>query len=236
MCHSGRVLALLLPYNYPLNEAESKIGREETQQRRALAKAFGVALKQQAKKTLWHFSQGVLFREFQGWFISAPAATWLARRKTQLELHCKPMALDPIFWEIVEAESNASMPLSFRHHGAWTCRTPSLYEHELSETDPQSIAAAAFAWLEQQTEHLKSCSMDRFLQRLRNHPQANAYVATIITTLLMMGDYPSAEALCKDAVERGDPAFFSIMYESKPSRTFPELALEWLRRKRQSAH
>ena len=215
-----------------MDEPETKIGREETRHRRALAKAFASALKHQAKATAWRFSQGVLFRDFQGWFISAQAAVWIARKKTQVELHCKPMALDPVFWQIVEAESNASMPLSFRYHGAWTCRTPTLLEHELIEADPHATAAEVFIWLEQQTEQFKSWSVDGFLDQLRDHPLAAAYLATTITTMLMLGHYDTAEALCREAMERGDRAGFSVMYESKPTQSFPELALGWLGKKR----
>src|SRR6185437_12455637 len=98
--------------------SEAEIGREEAKQRRALDKALGLALRKQAKGTGWRVSQGVLFRALDGWFLSAPTAVWIGRRKTQAEVFCKPMALDPIFWEIVETESNANMPLSFRHQGA----------------------------------------------------------------------------------------------------------------------
>jgi hypothetical protein len=219
-----------------MEESETGIGREETKQRRALAKAFSLAVKQQAKGTAWRFSQGVLFRDFEGWFISAPAAVWIGRRKTQIELKCKPMALDPVFWEIVEAESNTSMPLSFRYFGAWTCSTPALAEHELKETDPVAIAAEALAWLDSQTGQFKSWSVEHFLQLLRKSPRANSYLATIVTTMLMIGTYEPAEVLCKDAIERGDAGGFSLSRQSGPSQSFPQLALAWLSRRRRSIH
>jgi hypothetical protein len=219
-----------------MEETEKAIGREETKQRRALAKAFGLAVKQKAKGTAWRFSQGVLFRDFEGWFISAPAAVWIGRRKTQIELKCKPMALDPIFWEIVETESNASMPLSFRYCGAWTCSTPALVEHELNETDPVVIAAEALVWLDNQTGQIKSWSVEHFLQLLREHPRSNSYLATQVTTMLMMGSYETAEALCKDAIERGDTGGFTLSRQSGPSQSFPQLALAWLSRRRRTIH
>jgi hypothetical protein len=219
-----------------MEESEAGIGREETKQRRALAKAFGLAVKQQAKGTAWRCSQGVLFRDFDSWFISAPAAVWIGRRKTQIELKCKPMALDPIFWEIVETESNASMPLSFRYFGAWTCSTPALLEHELNETDPFVIATEALAWLDGQMGQFKSWSVEHFLQGLRTHPRANSYLATVVTTLFMIGNYEPAEVLCKDAIERGDAGGFSLSRQSGPSQSFPQLALAWLNRRRRSIH
>jgi hypothetical protein len=219
-----------------MEETEKGIGREETKERRALAKAFGLAVKQQAKGTAWRFSQGVLFRDFEGWFISAPAAVWIGRRKTQIELKCKPMALDPIFWEIVETESNASMPLSFRYFGSWTCSTPALLEHELNETDPVVTAAEALAWLDNQTGQFKSWSVEHFLQLLRKHPRSNSYLATQVTTMLMMGSYEPAAALCRDAIERGDAGGFTLSRQSGQSQSFPQLALAWLSRRRRSTH
>ncbi len=109
-----------------MSDLDSKIGREEEKQRRVLGKAVGAEIKRLAKGTGWRFSQGVLFREFNGWFISASVSVWVSKRRSTVTLNCKPMTLDPVFWEIVEAESNAAMPLSFRHFGAWTFTTPDI--------------------------------------------------------------------------------------------------------------
>lgn len=213
-----------------------EVGREETKQRRALSKAFLLAIKKRAKGTEWRVSKGVVFRDFDGWFISAPAAVWLGKRRTQIELKFKPMTLDPIFWEIVETETNVEMPLSFRYWGAWTCSIPALVEHELDErgADPTIMADEAFDWLDAQVEQFKSWTAEKFLDFLREHPRTNAYLATVVTTMFLLGDFATAEALCKEAIKRGDLGGFSVGPESGPSRSFPELALAWLDRKRRS--
>jgi hypothetical protein len=213
---------------------EEKVGRAEAKQRRELNKAFVLALKKRAKGTAWRISRGVLFQNFRGWFVAAPAAVWVERRRAQIELLCKPMGLDPIFWEIVKTESNDVMPLSFRYHGAWTCRTPALVEQGLDERsgDAATIAAEAITWLDAQVGQFKSWSMEHFLQILQGHPRAASYMATIVTTMFMLGDYASAERLCRDAMARGDSCGFSVGSLSGASRSFPELALAWLERKR----
>lgn len=215
-----------------------EVGREEAKQREALNKAFAVELKKRVKGTPWRVSNGVLFRELDGWFLSAPAAIWALRRKTQVELQCKPMSVDPIFWEVVETESNMTMPLSFRYHGAWTCSTPPLIEHELDEKnlDPREIADEALLWLSTQQEQFKSWTVLVFLDRMQTHPRANSYIATVVCTLFLLEEFVRAEKLCRDAIGRGDSCGFSIHRTSGASQTFPELALEWLKRKRTSFH
>lgn len=214
--------------------SEANIGREETKQRRDLAKAFHLAVKGRAKGTPWRFAQGVLFRDLGGWFVSAPVGVWLGRRKTTIEIFCKPMALDPVFWEIVEAESNSALPLSFRHSGAWTCCTPAIFDRELDESvgDPDAIARDAMAWLNEHCDQLKFWSVEHFLQRLQQHPRSSSFLATVVTTMFLVGDYGTAETLCNDAIGRGDACGFSISRNSGPSQSFPELALAWLNRKR----
>jgi len=213
-----------------------EIGREETNQRRALNKAFLLAIKQRAKGTAWRVSKGVVFRDFEGWFIAGPSAVWLGKRRTQIELQFKPMALDPLFWEIVEVETNMAMPLSFRYWGAWTCSIPALVEYELDErgADPTILAAEAFVWLDAQVEQFKSWSIEKFLDFLTEHPRTNSYLGTVVTTMFLLGDFATAETLCKDAIQRGDKGGFLVHCQSGPSRSFPELALAWLDRKRSS--
>lgn len=221
-----------------MSDSETEIGREETKQRKALNAEFLFALKQRAKGTAWRVSKGVLFRNYDGWFVSAPASVWIGRRKTRIELMGKPMPLDPVFWEIVETESNATMPLSFRHHGAWTCRTPAIKEHDLDETshDPAKLATEAIAWLDDQVAELTSWTPRHFLHLLQEHPRSNSYLATIVTTMLLLDDWATAESICLNAISRGDHCGFSIGREVGSSQSFPELALLWLRRKRGAFH
>jgi hypothetical protein len=211
-----------------------EVGRDEAKRRRVLNKEFLQAVKERAKGTAWRVSKGVVFRDFDGWFIAAAAAVFLGERRTQIELMCKPMKLDPVFWEIVGTETNAGMPLSFRYWGAWTCSTPALLEHELDErsANPATMASEAFDWLDDQLGQFKSWTAAGFLHFLMNHPRSNAYVATVVTTMILLGDLDAAEILCKDAIERADPGGFLVGRESGPSRSFPELALAWLDRKR----
>jgi hypothetical protein len=241
-----------------------EIGREETKQRRVLNKEFVLAIKKRARGTAWRVSKGVLIRDFDGWFISAPAAVWLGRRRTQIELQCKPMKLDPVFWEIVETEANVRMPLSFRYWGAWTCRIPTLVEHELDErsADPATMASQAFDWLDGQIGQFKSWTTEHFLHFLRQHPRTN------LSEIRYRADYwswrrracrPCSALKCCDAVHRAnrcnlEQAKHRSLSDTHRSRlrermhayslrqlqfsykpSHRELSLDWYRRKRCSA-
>jgi hypothetical protein len=221
-----------------MGASDQAIGRAETAARRELRKTFKAALKRQAKGTAWSAVQDALFRSFEGWFLSAPANVWLGQRRTRIELSCKPMALDPLFWEVVQVEANAQLPLSFRYTGAWICRTPPVVAYDIDELsrDPDALAADALMWLDRQVGQFKGWSVEQFLQQLQQHSRAGSYRATIITTLLLVQDYAAAEALCNEAIEQGDARGFGVSRESESIESFPELALAWLARKRGLFH
>jgi hypothetical protein len=217
---------------------DREIGRAESAQRRELRKAFKTSLKQQTKGTAWSTVQGALFRRLDGWFLSAPAGVWLGQRRTRIELSCKPMALDPLFWEIVQAESNAQLPLSFRYTGAWVCRSPPIVGYDIEEgsRDPDTLVANALLWLDSQVSQFKSWTTQDFLQHIQQHPRAASYRATTITTWFLLQDYAAGEELCNEAIAEGDTCGFGVSQDPEPSQSFPELALAWLARKRGAFH
>src|SRR3569833_3366654 len=98
----------------------------ETEQRRELRKAFKAALKRHAKGTSWSTVQGALFRDFHGWFLSAPAHVWLDKHTTHIELHCKPMTIDPVFKNEKQTKDNTKQPQTNQKTKTKTRQTPSL--------------------------------------------------------------------------------------------------------------
>ncbi len=57
-------------------------------------------------------------------------------------------------------------------------------------------------------------------------------MSAVITTMCLLKDYSTAEALCNDAIKRDDACGFSICRESGLTQSFPQLALTWLEKKR----
>ena len=163
-------------------ETKDKIAKEEARRRRALGKSVELAVKARAKGSGWRVAQGVLFREYKDWFVSVQACVYQNERKTLIELHFKPMTLDPIFWEIADVSSNVSKSLSFRFFGAWTCSTPALFEHELDEMgcNADAVANQAITWANQRLSDLSAWSIERFLKTLQEHPRSQSYFAALV--------------------------------------------------------
>jgi len=210
---------------------EYEISKEESDERGRRNEVFGAEFKNWAKRNSWRFKGEFAFRELDGWFVSASAAIWIGRRRTAVEFHCKPMALDPLFWAIVDAEQNSKLPLSFRCTGGWTCSTPPYAEYNLEgkHSDPKLLASDTANWLESQTAQSASWSVDHFLKSVQKHQKGPHHRATIITTHLLLDDFLTAESICKDAIARGDACGYGIGGEN-----FPHLALKWLSRHRKT--
>lgn len=100
------------------------VGREGQRARRVKGKQLQGALRRSIVGTKWRCFGGILFTDHLGWFVEVVSAVWIPSRRTVARIHVKPMAIDPIFWDIVGLLENNKLPLSFRAIGAWTCSTP----------------------------------------------------------------------------------------------------------------
>ena len=94
-----------------------------------------------SKGSGWRTIEGCLFREQAGWSVSVCPSVLIYEECTKATVWAKPMAIDPIFWDIVGLPENADAPLSFRLNGAWTCHAPPFDEVSIEEnTDPNVVA------------------------------------------------------------------------------------------------
>lgn len=202
---------------------------QEQKNRRTLNKLVVAEIRARAKATGWKTSQGWLFREHHGWFIDARAAVWVMERRSTLELRCKPMNIDPLFLEMVETQDNNAQPLSFRLVGAWTVSTPSLSEVEVEERalDAARLADAMMkvAHREFERSQMKLNLYDFYsaVQEAHARSPTRGYFAALVCTLVLLGRREEARGICSSAKERKDSGGFQV-----GSRTFPDLALEWL--------
>lgn len=133
--------------------------RSRKKERHALGRQLQKSLKERARGTGWGCARGCLFRDHEGWFVEIRPVVAVSSFGTHVRLHVKPMALDPVFWQIVELPENIRLPLSFRASGAWTCHTPPAAEMLLTEAEHQadSLATLVLTWadeqLKQQNQH-----------------------------------------------------------------------------------
>jgi hypothetical protein len=214
------------------DEPFKRLPRAEEKKRYALQRAIPREMRTVAKGTAWRCAQGVLFREHEGWFVECSTIAWISDYKTQAQFTIKPMALDPLFWDIVAVPENRKQPLSFRSFGAWTCRPPAIAESFIDEDDGNAVGIARRAkeWADEKLADFDGrWDYDAFLQMLRREPGGGGYVgpdASLICMLILMGKDEEAISMCRGMVERGDSGGFVIV--GGAPGTFPELAIRWI--------
>lgn len=199
--------------------------RVSTAQRRAYADELSKALKGAAKASGWKAVQGLLFKEAGPWFVTCWLETSLLSAQTQIRLSAKPMAIDPIFWDIFDLQENHDESLSFRALGAWTC--PSLDIADVSvpeqpsatDTAPDAIRIAA-----EQLEAATLRSLPWFEVECRKAlDDQPALLTSIITTLIANNRKKQALDLCRQAEAIGETGGFVSRQVS-----FVQAAARWL--------
>lgn len=182
----------------------------------------------QAKGTGWKSARGSIFREQAGWFIVASPSVYIYEHVTKAVISVKPMAIDPIFWDLVGLPENREQALSFRSNGAWICRPPNFAELDIEENDdPTIVANRLIAVATDQLENvLRSYSFDAFLLTCRDVAGAmGSYLPCVITTLIAMDRENEALAVCEEASAQGFGGGFLA-----PEGSFVEMAAAYLRR------
>jgi hypothetical protein len=207
----------------------ARISREFRAGRRALARSVAASLKFQIKGSQWRFAKGVLFRNVQGWFVSASVSVWPLESKTTVAFRFKPMALDPLFWKIVKLPENTKLPLSFRYWGAWNCSTPVWEEIEFSDAAEggEQIAARILNWCEAQRQQtMPNFSNESFKDFVENYPsqkQGQHFLATHIVALLLMNRDEQALSELREARAAKRDGGYMLNGES-----FVEMAIAWI--------
>ena len=189
--------------------------------RRALEKAVRAA----SKGSGWRTIEGCLFREQAGWFVSACPSVLIYEESTKATVSAKPMAIDPIFWDIVGLPENADAALSFRLNGAWTCQPPPFNEVSIEENSDTNVVAAGL--LDRANERLAAVerwSVEDFLQLCRTSGATeDSYLPCVVTALLALRRDNEALEACKSAKARGDIGGFL-----SPDGSFSEMATRWI--------
>lgn len=203
--------------------------REEARQIKERDKAFKIALKSQAKGTGWKHADGSIFKQEDEWFLSVlPSMSY--KSGVTIRWQCKPMAIDPLFWEIFHLEENKKMPLSFRDRGAWTVRPswPSRYI-AFEETSPDKLAEAVLDWSNERLNAVSEFSVEKMLNRLGPLDKLTAWKTEAICLLILLERLDDAERLCLES-DPADSGGFSASRNNGGDR-FYDYALEWIGRK-----
>lgn len=204
-----------------------KITRAEEFARHAYRRLLEKSLRPKAKNAGWKSAGGLIFKEQAGWFIWASPSVYIYEHVTKAVISVKPMAIDPIFWDIVGLPENREQPLSFRANGAWTCHPPYFKEPEIEEHDDPTVVADRFIAVatDQLETLLRSYTLDAFLFTCRNGAGAKgSYLSCVVTTLIALGREDEALAACEEASTHGfDGGFLA------PEGSFVNMATAYLR-------
>jgi len=205
-----------------------KFTRAEVSARHAYSRALDKSLRATAKGTGWKAAYGAMFCEKAGWFVDVTPSVHIYEDTTKALIRVKPMAIDPIFWDLVGLPENRDLPLSFRSNGAWTCSVPYYAELDVDEDGNADAVAKRFIAIatELLTEIVSTCSLESFLSKCFNVPSIEgAYLSSVVCTLVVLGRQSEALAICVDASSKGLSGGFSA-----PGGTFSEMAAAHLRK------
>ena len=202
-----------------------KIPRAFTNARHAQRRALFKACRASVKGTAWRSATGVLFAQRNGWFLAMQEMTGIVSAITKARLTVKPMAIDPIFWDMAGQPQLRNESLSFRYFGALTCPGLIMAEVELSEEGgPAEIAVRMLQVAEATLEEVATTwTMDKFLDGINSSINSKRLFATAICTLIADGRGEYALQICRDSASRGQIRGFLT-----PHGTFPEMATKLL--------
>jgi hypothetical protein len=197
----------------------------------AFEKEFLAALGPALHGTGWKKSGSTLFRQSGDFFQSIEISVHLEDANIGVTQFFKPMALDPIVWDILGMSENASKPLSFRARGAFIC--PGLPIHDELLDWPYSTALDAAVSLSAVVKQngllfedvLKGSDFSTRLAQHPNHLERGAYAVTLVTSLINDGD---CEAAAQLASAYASGALSSCINFSSNGISFHRLALDWL--------
>jgi hypothetical protein len=208
------------------DSASRKVTRVEYSARVACQRSLKKSLRTQAKGAEWKAIDAWLFQQRDGWFISVLPCVWVTPKRTQAKISVKPMAIDPIFWDLVGLPENRKMPLSFRASAAWACHPPCFAEIDVEEHEDTAVLADRVIAVanEQMDRMLRTWSVDAFLSHCQHSGvRWGTYLPCTVTTLVAMDRTEEALATCKEAHARGVGGGFSA-----PQGTFVEMAMTYL--------
>lgn len=216
----------------------AKLTREQQKAVKQRSNDFDAALKRDARAAGWRYARGTIFRQSADWFISIlPSLLW--ERGAVVRMMVKPMAIDPLFWDIVGLSGNNTLPLSFRATGAWVLRPPSTESCVgLNTIEVELLAKDVFEWANTQVSQiLTSISIASMLSALPGSHQVRAHRALAICLHILAKDLDGAFELCR----LNDPDTHPLMQENGgftthncdgSVSTFLDQARDWIARKR----
>ena len=195
-----------------------------------------MALAALAKKTDWKKSREFIVRQQSGLFFAGKLTAYLNADRLVASLDAKPMALDPILWDILDLPENSQMPLSFRAMGAFTCHALTMAEADLEYggLSPDAVALTFMEFIERAAlQTHESLRRQSFTEQLLAHPNqvdGGAYAITLVASQINDGQYKQAAELSQGYASG---RLSSRLQMISLNKSFHEHAMAWLATKTQ---
>jgi hypothetical protein len=221
-----------LPWPAELTREQAKSAKQRERDFQAVVKAHG-------KASGWRYARADLFKREGDWFVSNMSSlAW--ERGALSRLTVTPMALDPLFWDIVGLPENHDLPLSFRATGAWVLRPAS--REELVGASESSVVALAHQTVEWSDTQIAASdwSIDAMIADLGSDRELRSQRRALAICLhLLKGDLDKAQDLCRQAGDQSslaaDGGGFGANHADGTHSTFIRQALDWIAKERRKA-
>jgi hypothetical protein len=200
-------------------------------QRIAFEKQLLAEIGTHLKRSEWKKSSCALFRQSDGIYQDIFIAVHRNSASTTTELRLKPMALDPILWDILDIPENRDMPLSFRTWGAFTCSAIPVYEAQIESFGDTAgdVAHRLIALYKDKISLVDHVLSEKpFSELVSSHPnqiERGAYAVTLVTSLINDGNLDLAYGA---AMSYASGALSSCVNLVSSGKSFHQLAVEWM--------
>ena len=200
-------------------------------QRTAFEKQLLSELAPRLKSSKWKKSSCALFTKTGDFYQDVFVCVYRNAAITRAELRFKPMALDPILWDILDIPENRDKPLSFRTWGAFTCSGLPIYAAQVEQPGETAgdVAESLIDLCSSKgmlfQERLAAEPFSGLVSAHPNQIERGAYAVTLVTSLINEGKLDIAHQTAS-AYAAGEVASCADLVSS--GKSFHRLALEWL--------
>ena len=212
-----------------------KMGQSERNEKEARDKAFGYALKLRLEGTSWCFAHETMFEDHDDWYMGNQPCL-AHERGVIMCMSYKPMAIDPLFWEITGLSVDRERSLPFRNRGTYMVSAPRYFDfigQNISEVN--ELADLTLEWTENWKKiHVQRLEISDMLDRLGELNRLSGPNRTLaICLLILKGDFQAAGRLCgdedsdKNAFQKDDGGITAVN-KGGDSYTFYDKARAWI--------
>jgi hypothetical protein len=200
-------------------------------ERRRYSTALFKELQRAVQRTAWKKRDDAIFQQRETFFFAAFPVVYLNADKVTWTLNAKPMAVDPVFWAIMDLETNAAEPLSLRALGWFVCDGLPVAESEVTPPLPSAsdMATQFLAWAESSAaDFMRRHAGHSFSDLIRDHVdyrERGAYATTLISTLIAEGRRNEAARLA-DEFRSGTRT--AVLMQANEGSSFFDRAAAWL--------